>query len=317
MGNIKLDRPLTILDCASMAKYVYTSTGYAEFGWREVTELSRGVRDPSWKGGQGFYGTAYIRDGNLVVAYRGTSDSQDVADDALMAPVRTPEQARVFGQQFMTRYLKRSGWTPEIVGKIFGLLYSRRGVNAALKAYANSIPEVQGAFAVAVATHAGTYARENGLRLRCVVGHSLGGALAQYVSEQTGRGGKTHLDPLPGVSFNAPCMGSIKNMRPGAGGGLVVIHADFDPLSLSTGMAGNASHSNGKNEYSLSVTPYDKDPPADLIPNVSTPADLGRYIKPFSEWMGGALLYYHTMDTLFSHLQSHDPGKKPLSDFYP
>jgi hypothetical protein len=315
---------LTIQDCAGLANLVYNKPDHPTLGW---TQFGPTYGDPrtGFNGAdtfQGFYGATYVRGEDMVVAYRGTANWTDAVDDACMVPVKTPEQARMFGWRFMLHYTQRPDWTAEVMGNVFETIFKLPATQCALRQYANQIPPDHAQKAILIANLAQKYAQKNasGIKynLRCFVGHSLGGALAQYASEQTGVGGQIEGGvPIPGVSFNGPCMGNIAGMRRGFGGGIVAVHNELDPLSLATNIAGNASHAGreGLNEFTLKVTPkYDVPPPPapsfplrQALPKVA--------MVPILKWLGGAAGFYHDMDTVFRNLGG--AASRPLNQIYP
>jgi hypothetical protein len=83
------------------------------------------------------------------------------------------------------------------------------------------------------------WAHEQGYHLRCAVGHSLGGAIAQCPAEI---GGADRVPRIPAASINGPCMGTIQGMRLQNSAGILTLNSAYDPLSQITGMAGNKSH---------------------------------------------------------------------------
>lgn len=316
---------LTIQDCARLANLVYNKPGLATQGW---TQFGPTFGNPRTQFNvadsyQGFYGATYVSGEDMVVAYRGTANWTDAVDDACMVPVKTAEQARMFGWRFMIHYTHRPDWTADAMGKVFETIFRLPATQCALRQYANQIPPDHAEKAIRIANLAQKYAQKNAsgvkYKLRCFVGHSLGGALAQYASEQTGAGGQIDGGvPIPGVSFNGPCMGNIVGMRRGFGGGIVAVHNELDPLSLATNIAGNASHAGreGLNEFSLKVNPnYDVPPPSPppfpIREIVSTPVAM----VPILKWLGGAAGFYHDMDTVFRNLGG--VASRPLNQIYP
>jgi hypothetical protein len=318
---------LTLGDLAHLSSAVYTNNNRVTPPfWEEVMDCAMGSRHTGAGDFRGFFGTAYLRrkSCDLVVAYRGTADMKDIVDDLMMSPVKNAAGAGEFGRKFMLHYLKRSDLTADTVGKLFERIYKTRAAQSLLASYANRIPEDHARPARQVALRAAKYAKKNGFNLRCFVGHSLGGALAQYASEQTGPGGNMMDDEItlkrtPGVAFNAPCMGNIAGMRRGHGGGLLIVHAELDPLSLATNLAGNASHGGRENlnEFQLKAAPPYGERPPDVsdLNNSRDDMDKNAAVLKISAWLGPALLYYHDIYHLRDWLLGTGLPGKILSSF--
>jgi hypothetical protein len=248
---------------------------------------------------------------DVVVAYRGTADLKDILDDAMMSPVKSGAGAAEFGRKLILSYLgERAGWTPDALSEVLRSVYSRRATQSILQKYANQIPQDHGNPALSLALNARDYASKNKYRLRCFVGHSLGGALAQFVSEQTGSNGRAGMGPLPGVSFNGPCMGNIAGMRRREGGGIVFAHHFLDPLSRATNLAGNGFH--GK-EHEIACPAYPGGIPPEA-PQNQTPEQTGKALKALMAWMGEAFLYFHSMDTVLANLAHTNLASTLLED---
>lgn len=176
-----------------------------------------------------------------------------------------------------------------------------------MESWANRIPEDQTKFAVSLAQRAYDFCLRDKQKLLCFTGHSLGGALAQFLSEQTGTGGDTRIPvPVPCVAFNSPCMGSMSGMRRGYGGRIFSVNARLDPLSLATKLAGNATHSHEKDYVSVETVA------APTPPAISDPPGILEK-KDFALWIKDAARCYHSMENLCNALMSQYPGKLLIS----
>lgn len=293
----------TILACALLANDVYGVKNGAP-GWQREAQLNASD--------DGFFGAAYSNGDNMIVAIRGTQEGRDVMDDANMVPVISADMAEVAMRNWVMEYCRgtpamSAGRNLEFLAK---LVFSKIGKVA--KKWGNRIPPYQARLGYTFAKQAYRVCKLKNLKLRCFTGHSLGGALAQYLSEQTGDGGLTEIPKkIPAVAFNAPNMGTIDGMRKGSGGGILCVNSRLDPLSLSTKLAGNESHAVNE-KYYIPVETWAMDPPPKL-PDPPTPKEQGE----FNSWFLKAAGRYHSMDNLYLALMSKYPGNMHLRDFFP
>jgi hypothetical protein len=304
--------PLTIFDCASLSANVYTpgsSTG-APQGWETVPKLSGG------DGTKGFYGCGYKRGKDLVVAFRGTSDANDMAHNARMIPTGvTPERAKAVLRSLINSWEKTI--TPSagnnMIAGVGEFAFSRAGTEPAIKAYAKRVPVAQSSPARTLAVAAYGYAHQEGLKLRCFVGHSLGGAIAQWAGEQTGPGGEIPIPGVPGVSFNGPYMGDLDGTRFGKGGGVLICNTYLDPLSRVTNLVGNSCHASSGCKFDIVISDFGKPPPAGGETQKS-PSD--PYLRLYKDWFVGAAVHYHSIVVLADHLSKNFPGKEKIATFF-
>lgn len=264
----------------------------------------------------GFYGEAFTNGKDAVIcAIRGTADLTDGLDDLSMFPHITGNQAEHAMQKLIIEYCRgfpkhyatKGGQIPILLTKKVAEIKA----NTRMSTWANKVPEDQAKFGIVLAQRAYQYCVENKQRIICFTGHSLGGALAQFLAEHTGEGGRIGIKPkVPAVAFNAPCMGSLGGMRRGYGGPILSVNSRLDPLSLATKLVGNATHSSEK--FYVLVETKPPLPP----PQVSDPPSI-RQRTDFAEWFLGAALEYHGMANLVNALMSRYPGKELLSSFFP
>ena len=296
----------SVLTCAIMARDVYDTVSFP--GWRPAVAP---VKAPDG----GFYGEALTngRDG-VIVVIRGTADGTDAIDDMSMIPHISASHAEHAIQKLIIEYCKgyprhyasKGGtYVVSLVKAIFEIKN-----NTSMASWANKIPEDQTKFALVLAQRAYAYCQQNRQKLLCFTGHSLGGALAQFLSEQTGPGGTAKIPvPVPCIAFNSPCMGTISGMRKGFGGRILSVNARLDPLSLATNLAGNATHS-GEKDYVLVETLA-----APAPPQISDPPGMLEK-KDFAKWIGVAAKCYHSMDNLTMALMKQHPGKLLVSSLH-
>lgn len=295
----------TILACALFANDVYSNTNKAP-GWTRVAQSSAADN--------GFFGAAYGYNGSVIVALRGTQEMQDVVDDLNMIPGIDGTVAERVMRKMAIEYCKGTPAQLTAVQNIgaFGkFLFTRAGVRKGVEKWGNRIPPNQARNACTFAKQVNSLCKTKGLKIRCFTGHSLGGALAQYLSEQTGDGGLTEIkEKIPAVAFNSPSMGTISGMRKGMGGGILCVNARLDPLSLATKLAGNDTHASDENHY-IHVETWKMDAPPQ-IPAQPTAKEQGA----FNAWFLKAAGRYHSMDNLYLALCSNYPGNERLSSFF-
>lgn len=300
---------LFIWHCAAMSNDVYydNPTG----NWTRIPGLQKKAGD------DGFFGSAYNDgDQNVVLAVRGTQEQQDAFDDVNMAPVVNGDQAKKIIGKLVEEYIKGYSYAqaaPHRVGNLAKLIFDRNIVRTKLTIWGGQVPPTQALMARAFAQQVSNYCKAKNLKLRCFTGHSLGGALAQYLSEQTGDGGETHIsENIPAVVFNSPNMGNLNGMRKGKGGGILVINARLDPLSNLTRLVGNKSHAMDKDhEFSEIDVGRPSPPPRFMEP--ATPNEL----ESFLGWFFSALGHYHSMPNMVSSMLNGAPGNRSLSSFFP
>lgn len=277
----------TVLECAELSADVYYASGsvgkWTRFGNHTFSD-------------DGFYGASYRETGtaNVIVAVRGTQESQDAKDDAYMAPIITGTRAEHAMMKMVTRYLRgrRSPGAlnnmPQLAQKIMGARVARKTAEN----HGNQIPPVQAATGIRFMNNVLETCKKEKLDIQAITGHSLGGGLTQYLSEQTGTGGLIrNSPPIPGVAFNSPFMGSMKGMHYKSGGGILIVNCSLDPLSFLTQHVGNSSHAT-LGTVVLEPVPYAK-PAPELPPKPTIPE-----FKKFVAWLLPAMKHYHSMDEM-------------------
>jgi hypothetical protein len=205
----------------------------------------------------------------------------------------------------------------KLAAGIFSKIFSSPG-NMAINEWADRIPQGHSERAASLVIHAYMYTqahKDRNIHLRAVTGHSLGGALAQWVCEQTGPGGRINIKQgndssmsLPGLSFNGPFMGDLQGMRLGAGGELVCVNNIRDPLSKLTKLAGAKDHATHKS-VEIDAGLFKAPPPSPYENNWTTlysdvKSNFTTYKDVAFAWYGAAALYYHGIDTLVAYLES-------------
>lgn len=305
--------PVTLWDCAAVANAAYKDKGSVA-GWTQIQH--RGLGDSAG----GFFGSAYRRDYDILIALRGTSDTQDIIDDASMVPFKTAAEAKIFGTKFVQEYTKKNQKEAEVVAHALEIAFKYKIIERAkwllFSERLNQLPPSQ-------ATELDKFLYElvnknlgYNFRIRAFVGHSLGGALAQAASENYSFGRFT-LDTLtgsrmvdkriaiPAVAFNSPYMGTISGMQRDHGPGILCVNAALDPLSVATRVAGNESHAKF---IEVVQTPG--------IPNSVPPAHYHGEIGPFKYWFLKQLGHFHGM-SLLHEAMTNGIGRKKLSMYFP
>jgi hypothetical protein len=290
---------ISIRELAWLSAQVYFDSS-APNGWRRIASDGAGNEQG------GFYGAAYQKAGYVVVAFRGTSDRSDAWHDSFMAPNIEPAQAKGAMLGLMDAYGVPKGHS--------GAMNAAQAMHNVFSQarFGNVVPLYQTLPARQFVRRVREICATEKLILRCFTGHSLGGAIAQYAAENTGTGGACQIPVcIPAVAFNSPNMGSMRNMRKGNGGGIVIVNARLDPLSLATRLAGNCSHAtSSRHEFSLDTEPYGVKPPS--LP--STPTQ-DQFVS-FLSWLGAAAGHYHSITGLARFLERNDPGGMMLSGFF-
>ncbi len=277
---------------------------------RSDNKLSRRVgytrSDPqNWTAG--FAGGAYRKQGETVVAFRGTDDGQDMVSNAMMVPLLEPGAARN-GLRAMAEELEvdddlvMSRVLPSMAEDIM----SRRSVRNRIARSANRVPEQL--------DEALAYLDRQSPTPSWVTGHSLGGALAQLVGEARG---------VPAVAFNSPNLGFIGGATPVTSTGILLFNARLDPLSLVTREVGNPAH--GRVE-SVEVARFRRPPSRtrrefrwrDILTPI--PVRVAQRVRSESEhyaalisYLLEAMFHYHGIGTLNTYLGKHGRYNRTLA----
>lgn len=212
---------ISALDCALLSEDVYNRDNNnlaARAGWRRLDARN-------W--GHGFAAGAYVRGNERVVAFRGTDtdDPHDILADAQMVPDAPPDRVAQVIPSLLRHYGLSDSTELRVGGALLGGILNSGRARRFIRAAGNQIPARQ-------SRQASEYITSQSPAPAVVTGHSLGGALAQYISVSMA---------LPGVAFNSPFMGDLRGMPPVCGN-LVKINTRGDPLSLATEAAGNLAH---------------------------------------------------------------------------
>ncbi|MEZ5345340.1 MAG: hypothetical protein R2681_07275 [Pyrinomonadaceae bacterium] len=300
---------ITIAECATIANDVYFDYNKLATTWQRFHQKTGGDN--------GFFGAAYQRGKDVVVGVRGTQEAQDVIDDMSMAPNITGETAGAAMKKMISEYVAgypQSSQGAETMGFLAKWVFSKKAVRHAISNWGNQVPESQALLARSLLIQTYSYCLSNGLKLRCITGHSLGGAISQYLSEQTGYGGLTKIKSrIPAVAFNSPNMGTLSGMNKGSGA-ILIINARLDPLSYLTREVGNVSHAMDRNHEISNVDVGSPGPPPPVYANVSVAES---NLKAFKDWLLPALKHYHSMDSMEKALSGNDLGRKNLGSFFP
>ncbi len=313
--------PITLSDLAVLAQLPYASDGKPcgyianARDWTPIDEVKVAAAGGQ---AQGFFGQAYKRGENVVIAVRGTDNLTDVMADLHMVPNGlSGERANEVIRNILAIWEGRdSSPGSQALSAAAERVFNTQGAQEGTKTYCNQIPTTHAGKAMQLAHLADAYAQKNGLTLRAVTGHSLGGGLAQFISEQTGAGGKlSDIRPIAGAAFNSVVMGKIAGMRPYGGGGIVVVNTRLDPLHLAMQYAGNKSHAWGPTrQFDLDLPRFGAKPPNEKL----YPTDES-YYKLFKQWFAVAAVYYHSMLNLAKWLEGDGArvGNKTLQSIFP
>ena len=224
----------SIHDCAILAQDVYDRTGNAQ------AMDARWVRRDPQNWGNGFAGGTYSKGADVVISLRGTEtdDSRDLISDAMMVPLARPGAARATLDHLLHNYhVSGPNLLASAVPPLVEALMQNGTMRDLIRTSANQVPGEQ-------VQRALQYFDRCSPRPTMVTGHSLGGALAQVVSQQRN---------VPCVAFNSPHMGDL-GASAGADGGrvegmipmtsqtLLQVNANLDPLSVATAAVGNLTH---------------------------------------------------------------------------
>jgi pimeloyl-ACP methyl ester carboxylesterase len=305
----------SVYDAAVLALDVYgqspANTGTPSSGW-QVDYFGTGP----W----GFAATTYKRGKDRTVAYRGTDDGQDGVVDASMVPPVSGVGAFKVVQTLLERYgLSSKSKTSIGAAALLGAVFAMPQVQANVRLWANQAPVSQTQSAL-------DFFDQHGSGAFLVVGHSLGGALAQLVSMWRG---------VPAVAFNSPFMGDLRGTTPLTSADILCVNSDGDPLSLATKTAGNVAHGR---VITVPLPPYQGQipirQPIDLTPSWGTLlgvalnplqgvkkldtkvegaiADTTQYALDLGKFLANSALYYHSMANLAQALAKTAAMQAPI-----
>ncbi|MGH7470716.1 MAG: hypothetical protein ACRENP_22435 [Longimicrobiales bacterium] len=213
----------TVQDCATLAFDVYDRTG------NETAQRAGWTRVDGQNWAPGFAAGHYRKNAEMVVAFRGTDtdDSRDILSDAAMVPLLRRGAAQDALLALARQYnLEQHAVTAAVAGRIIDVIAQTGPVSVAIESFANQVPIEQ-------LRHGLAYFDRVQPRPQFVTGHSLGGALAQLVSQQRS---------VPALAFNSPSMGTIRGAVPVTSMLIAQINARGDPLILATQSVGNLPH---------------------------------------------------------------------------
>jgi hypothetical protein len=208
-------------DLAVLAVDVYSSAGgpsSSSNGWTRLDNVL-------W--GDGFAAGRYRRGDDVIVAYRGTDDSNDAVSDARMVPLLKHGAANKTLETLLAHYGVGTSRTSIRAIKLLlvEFLESKR-VQKVTTRLGNQVPPVQTKKAL-------EFFDATSPCPEYVCGHSLGGALAKAVSDAR---------TVAGVGFNSPYMGNMRGTIPMSSMNILSVNTVGDPLSLATQAAGNLPH---------------------------------------------------------------------------
>lgn len=290
---------VTVFDCAIAADDCYGANPMcSEGGWI--------IADPK-KWGAGFAASTFRRGTQVIIAFRGTDDQEDALADAEMLPavgvVASWDAVNLLLKKYNVGDEKTPKWVPAaVVGAI--QLARTYGEN---KGVTNRVPKEQRRLALKY--YAATKPAPS-----FVVGHSLGGALAQIVGLER---------KVAAVSFNSPFIGGIHGDVPMSTLTLLHVNADLDPVSMLTKAAGSLPHGGVKN---VRLPPCPEIPPkaglgsldlpmwAPFFAQVVTAPERARYIGSLVAYLERAAIYYHSMANLRAALGRLDWATKTPID---
>jgi hypothetical protein len=337
--NPMSDGPITLNDCAELASGVYKNLDRVG-AWHRIRGLVLTTGSSNFDD-SGYLSAPYLSGRDVILAFRGTHNQQSGKDDGFMAPITSLAIAKKVSSHFFRLYTGKD--SSKESSDAFGTL-----VWAALQANnwhksdwgTNMLPDGYILAAQHAIREAYDWCYKNHYGLRCFVGHSLGGALAQFAAEQ---GGKPRTPRVPAVSINGPSMGKIKGMRQNNSAGIMTLNSAYDPLSKITALAGNSSHADEGLAFELptkiSKVPSPPDPKSygleyrdedslrALIENTlrGSAKDVmyTRFIAEFTVWLttklGPALLKGHSVLSVIDALKEPNGtvrGETRLSHYF-
>ncbi|MDQ8160521.1 MAG: hypothetical protein P3B76_12905 [Gemmatimonadota bacterium] len=277
----------------ALAQDIYDTTGSST----SATARGWARRDPmNWR--EGFAAGTYSRLGETVIAFRGTEDTQDIIDDLLMVPIARPGAARDAVESLLRIYGVSMGPVLDFMApRITEAVLQTEAVRDQVRRRLNRVPTEQVRAAL-------RYFDACSPRPVAVCGHSLGGALAQVVSQQRG---------VTAVSFNGPFMGDIGGAAPMSSGDLIYVNAIGDPLSFMTGAMGHVPHG----QLHTVRLPAFRRPPVRqdsaptwlrvVSPALAIGADCADSARQYAEtlrYLGETMLYHHSIDSLVPALSA-------------
>jgi hypothetical protein len=295
-------RTVSLQDCADLADGVYINK-YQIGAWKRIPRLELTLGSSSFDD-SGYFSAPYVRDHDMILVFRGTALNISIWDDGFMAPVTTRAIASKVAKEFIALYTRISASresSEALASGLWAALEANKKLKAKIQDWGVNMMPVEYIGAAKNALRiAAQYAFEHGFHIRCVVGHSLGGAIAQCTSEF---GGSQGLPAVPAVSINGPCMGNIQGTKKGNGAGVLTLNSKYDPLSNITGMAGNESHALPKRRIVLE-TVIPRVPPAPdpsqygldwqegnwaITAALLETEKQGRFLKEFGTWLKDSL----------------------------
>lgn len=200
-------------ELARLAENVYDEGG-APDGW---------IRESSRNGSDGFFGAVYQRrsDGLRCLALRGSDDWMDwVFANPQMLPMAVRDELVAYLESPQNLMVSPLGLLQgQIISRFTGRLPQSQSRQALEMFHANR--------EVSSSRSACTPAARP---IEVVTGHSLGGALAASVGQQTG---------TATITFNAPKVGLLAGAVPMTSAGIIHVNSHKDIVSTATGAAGS------------------------------------------------------------------------------